>query len=58
MLKVGAAERAAGDQRLRGGPLVGHRGGGGDAAVGAVGGDEVDQRFGVLQLAPKSSQLV
>ena len=30
-------------------PLVGDRGGGGDAAVRAIGGDEVDQRVRVLE---------
>ena len=46
-----AAERSRLDQRIRGGPLVGHRGGGGDGAVGAIGGDEVDQRLGVFHRA-------
>ena len=39
------------DQRLRGRELGRLRRRGGDGAVGAVGGDEVDQRLDVLQLA-------
>ena len=43
------AERAGVDQSSCGRPLGVRRGGGGDGAVGAIGRDEIDQRFDVLQ---------